>query len=78
MTPGVSTVTLNSSRERVGRHYIIVEYESHRAASLARRVLIPNNCLFDQKRTEIEWAKARRDTDREIDSQVRTLVLFAF
>jgi hypothetical protein len=71
MTPGVSTVTLNCSRERIGRHYVIVEYESHRAASLARRVLIPSNCLFDQARTEIEWAKSRRDAaDREIDNQV--------
>jgi len=64
-------VTLHSSKQRPGRHYIIVQYESHRAASLARRILIPNNCLFDQKMTEIEWAKSHQDADNDVDSRVQ-------
>lgn len=66
-------VTLHSSKQRPGRHYIIVQYESHRAASLARRILIPNNCLFDQKMTEIEWAKSHQDADNDVNSQICSL-----
>lgn len=39
------------------RGYAFVEYETHRAAALARRTLVPKkNYLFGQEIEKVDWA----------------------
>ncbi|XP_054719025.1 probable RNA-binding protein 46 [Uloborus diversus] len=62
-TPNVANVTVhNNWNTKLHKGYAIIEYESHRAASMARRILIPGNVkLFDQK-IKVEWALPETET----------------
>ncbi|XP_046399554.1 probable RNA-binding protein 46 isoform X2 [Ischnura elegans] len=60
MTPGVSRVTLHPSRSsnpfQRPKKYALVEYETHRAAAMARRVLVPQKMRFRGIRVVVDWA----------------------
>jgi RNA recognition motif-containing protein len=47
--------------------YAFVEYETHRAAALARRKLVPGRIfLFDQELERVDWAEPEPEVDDEI------------
>ena len=54
------------------RGYFYVEYESHRAAALARRKLVPNNvALLGMIISKVDWAEPEPEIDDAIMSKVQ-------
>jgi len=73
LTDGVTLVHLYSHPidKSKTRGYAFVEYESHRAAALARRKLVPGrNYLFDQEIERVDWAEPEPEVDEETMKKV--------
>ena len=78
LTEGVKNVILYSSPKdkTKARSYAFVEYESHRAAALARRTLVPRKIyLCGQEVHHVDWAEPEPEVDLEIMKKVK--ILFA-
>lgn len=76
LTDGVRDVILYPSKcdKSKNRGYAFVEYESHRAAALARRKLVPGNVfLLDQEIEKVDWAEPENEVDDEVICKVRIL-----
>ena len=53
-----------------------MEYESHRAAALARRKLVPGKIyLMGHEIEKVDWAEPENQVDDEIMSKVRVLFI---
>ena len=52
------------------RGFAFVDYESHRAASKARRKLIPDRVLLWGKEIAVDWAQPESEVEEEIMSKV--------
>merc|ERR1719412_1776860 len=78
LTDGVKNIILYPSlidKSKTGG-YAFVEYESHRAAALARRKLVPGRIfLCGQEVEKIDWAEPENEVDEETMSKVRVLFL---
>ncbi|KAL3316938.1 APOB1 complementation factor, partial [Cichlidogyrus casuarinus] len=55
------------------RGFAFVEYESHKAAAMARRKLIPSRCQLFGHQIAVDWAEPEREIDNETMSKVRVL-----
>lgn len=78
LTDGVRGVILYASQQdkSKSRGYAFVEYESHRAAALARRKLVPGRIfLCGQEIEKVDWAEPENEVDEETMSKVRVLFL---
>lgn len=78
LTDGVRDVIIYSSQQdkSKSRGYAFVEYESHRAAALARRKLVPGRIfLCGQEIEKVDWAEPENEVDEETMSKVRVLFL---
>lgn len=53
------------------RGFAFVEYESHRAAAMARRKLIPGRIPIFGQQLAVDWAEPERDPDENLMNQVR-------
>ncbi len=76
MTDGVREVILYPSQtdKSKTRRYAFVEYESHRAAALARRKLVPGRIyLFGQEIEKVDWAEPENEVDEDVMSKVSIL-----
>merc|ERR1719319_1616009 len=66
MTEGISNVILYPSQTEANRSrsYMFVEYESHRAAALTRRKLVPGKVfLFGVEVGQVDWAEPEPEVD---------------
>ncbi len=73
ITDGVRSVHLcpNPTDMSKTRGYAFVEYETHRAAALARRKLVPGRIfLFDQEIEKVDWAEPENEVDDEVMAKV--------
>ncbi len=73
ITEGVRDVILYQSQtdKSKTRGYAFVEYESHRAAALARRKLVPGRIyLLGQEIEKVDWAEPENEVDEEIMNKV--------
>lgn len=76
LTDGVRDVILYSSQTDKSRTrgYAFVEYESHRAAALARRKLVPQKFyLGGQEIEKVDWAEPENEIDEDVMSRVKVL-----
>ncbi|KAM9827379.1 putative RNA-binding protein 46 [Neosynchiropus ocellatus] len=55
------------------RHFAFVEYESHKAAAMARRKLIPGTFQLWGNTIQVDWAKPGKPADKEVLQLVRVL-----
>ena len=53
------------------RGFAFVEYESHRAAAMARRKLIPGRISIFGQQLAVDWAEPERDPDENQMNKVR-------
>ena len=78
LTDGVKSIILYPSLldKSKTRGYAFVEYESHRAAAIARRKLVLGRVfLCGQEVEKIDWAEPENEVDEEIMSKVKILFL---
>ena len=78
LTDGVKNIILYPSLldKSKTRGYAFVEYESHRAAAIARRKLLLGRIfLCGQEVEKIDWAEPENEVDEEIMSKVKILFL---
>ena len=76
LTGGVRDIILYPSQadKSKSRGYMFVEYESHRAAAMARKKLIKGNYhIYGQEIGTVDWAEPETDVDEETMSTVRIL-----
>ena len=76
LTGGVRDIILYPSQadKTKSRGYMFVEYESHRAAAMARKKLIKGNYhIYGQEIGTVDWAEPEHDVDEETMSTVRIL-----
>ena len=52
------------------RGFAFVEFESHRAAAMARRKLIPGRIQFWGQQIAVDWAEPEQDVDEDIMAKV--------
>jgi RNA recognition motif-containing protein len=81
LTEGVRNVILYSSQtdKSKTRGYAFVEYESHRAAALARRRLVPGRIfILGHEIEKVDWAEPENEVDEEVMSKVRFLALWSY
>jgi len=52
------------------RGFAFVEFDSHRAAAIARRKLIPGHVLLWGQPTAVDWAEPEHEVDEDIMSKV--------
>jgi len=74
LTDGVRKIILYPSPmdKNKTRGYAFVEYESHRAAALARRKLVPGRIyILGHEIEKVDWAEPENEVDEEIMSKVR-------
>ncbi|MEQ2308676.1 hypothetical protein AMECASPLE_030682 [Ameca splendens] len=62
--------TVDKSRNR---GFAFVEYESHKAAAMARRTLIPGTFQLWGHSIQVDWAEPEKDVDEEVMQRVRVL-----
>ncbi|RUS84130.1 hypothetical protein EGW08_008104 [Elysia chlorotica] len=55
------------------RGFAFVEYESHRAAAMARRKLVPGTVELWGQPIKVDWAEPEPEADEDVMSQVRVL-----
>ncbi|XP_027143553.1 putative RNA-binding protein 46 [Larimichthys crocea] len=55
------------------RGFAFVEYETHKAAAMARRKLIPGNFQLWGQSIQVNWAVPEKDADEEVMQRVRVL-----
>lgn len=72
ITEGVLNVILYPSvtDKTKSRGFAFVEYESHRAAAMARRKLIPGRIQLWNHDIAVDWAEPEPDIDEETMSKV--------
>ena len=76
LTGGVRDIILYPSQadKTKSRGYMFVEYESHRAAAMARKKLIKGNFhIYGQEIGTVDWAEPEHDVDEETMSTVKIL-----
>ena len=76
LTGGVRAIILYPSQadKTKSRGYMFVEYESHRAAAMARKKLIKGNYhIYGQEIGTVDWAEPETDVDEETMSTVKIL-----
>lgn len=75
VTEGVVDVIMYSSStdKNKNRGFAFVEYESHKAAAMARRKLIPGTFQIWGHSIKVNWAEPERDVDEEVMQRVRVL-----
>ena len=52
------------------RGYVFVEYESHRAAIMARRALMPGRCQLWGQAVAVDWAEPEHDVPEDVMAEV--------
>lgn len=74
VTEGVVDVIVYPSAvdKSKNRGFAFVEYESHRAAAMARRKLIPGRIQLWSHQIAVDWAEPEQDVDQETMSKVST------
>ena len=72
VTEGVVDVIVypSATDKAKNRGFAFVEYESHRAAAMARRKLIPGRIQLWGHQIAVDWAEPEQDVDEEIMSTV--------
>lgn len=75
VTEGVVDVIVypSSSDKTKNRGFAFVEYESHKAAAMARRKLIPGTFQLWGHSIQVDWAEPEKDVDEEVMQRVRVL-----
>ncbi|KAH9519226.1 APOB1 complementation factor [Bulinus truncatus] len=75
ITEGVVDVIVYPSAmdKSKNRGFAFVEYESHRAAAMARRKLIPGRVQLWGHAIAVDWAEPEPETDEDVMSTVRIL-----
>ncbi|XP_033751345.1 RNA-binding protein 47-like isoform X4 [Pecten maximus] len=75
VTEGVTDVIVYPSvvDKTKNRGFAFVEYESHRAAAMARRKLIPGRIQLWGNQIAVDWAEPEQDVDEDTMSKVRIL-----
>ncbi|NXY41855.1 RBM46 protein, partial [Ceuthmochares aereus] len=75
ITEGVVDVIVypNATDKTKNRGFAFVEYESHRAAAMARRRLIPGTFQLWGHTIQVDWADPEREVDEEIMQRVKVL-----
>lgn len=67
-TPGINDVIVytSSSNTLKNQGFALIEYESHRAASQARKILVPGDVKLFNQEINVDWATPQlEDTDDE-------------
>ncbi len=74
VTEGVVDVIVypSASDKTKNRGFAFVEYESHRAAAMARRKLINGRVDLWGHNIAVDWAEPELEVDADIMAQVRT------
>ncbi|XP_064603831.1 APOBEC1 complementation factor-like isoform X2 [Liolophura sinensis] len=77
VTDGVTDVIVYPSAidKAKNRGFAFVEYESHRAAAMARRKLIPGRIQLWGHQIAVDWAEPEQDVDEDVMSTVRILYM---
>ncbi|XP_073331276.1 probable RNA-binding protein 46 [Pagrus major] len=75
VTDGVVDVIVypSSTDKSRNRGFAFVEYESHKAAAMARRKLIPGTFQLWGHTIQVDWAEPEKDVDVEVMQRVRVL-----
>ncbi|PWA28132.1 hypothetical protein CCH79_00018270 [Gambusia affinis] len=75
VTDGVVDVIVypSSMDKSRNRGFAFVEYESHKAAAMARRTLIPGTFQLWGHSIQVDWAEPEKDVDEEVMQRVRVL-----
>ncbi|NWS73937.1 RBM46 protein, partial [Crotophaga sulcirostris] len=75
VTEGVVDVIVypNATDKTKNRGFAFVEYESHRAAAMARRRLIPGTFQLWGHTIQVDWADPEREVDEETMQRVKVL-----
>uniref|UniRef100_A0A3Q1G5I6 Probable RNA-binding protein 46 n=1 Tax=Acanthochromis polyacanthus TaxID=80966 RepID=A0A3Q1G5I6_9TELE len=75
VTDGVTDVIVypSSTDKSRNRGFAFVEYESHKAAAMARRKLIPGTFQLWGHSIQVDWAEPEKDVDEEVMQRVRVL-----
>ena len=76
LTSGVRDIILYPSQadKSKSRGYMFVEYDSHRAAALARKKLVQGSMfLFGHEIGQVDWAEPEHEVDEETMSTVKIL-----
>ncbi|XP_017573249.1 probable RNA-binding protein 46 isoform X1 [Pygocentrus nattereri] len=75
VTDGVVDVIVypSATDKSKNRGFAFVEYESHKAAAMARRKLIPGTFQLWGHTIQVDWAEPEKDVDEETMQRVRVL-----
>ncbi|KAG9273828.1 probable RNA-binding protein 46 [Astyanax mexicanus] len=75
VTDGVVDVIVypSAADKSMNRGFAFVEYESHKAAAMARRKLVPGTFQMWGHTIQVDWAEPERNVDDEIMQKVRVL-----
>ncbi|XP_009994207.1 PREDICTED: probable RNA-binding protein 46 [Chaetura pelagica] len=75
LTEGVVDVIVypNATDKTKNRGFAFVEYESHRAAAMARRRLIPGTFQLWGHPVQVDWADPEKEVDEETMQRVKVL-----
>ncbi|XP_072513306.1 probable RNA-binding protein 46 [Salminus brasiliensis] len=75
VTDGVLDVIVypSATDKSKNRGFAFVEYESHKAAAMARRKLIPGTFQLWGHTIQVDWAEPEKDVDEETMQRVRVL-----
>ncbi|NWW95278.1 RBM46 protein, partial [Rhynochetos jubatus] len=75
VTEGVVDVIVypNASDKTKNRGFAFVEYESHRAAAMARRRLVPGTFQLWGHTVVVDWAEPEKEADEETMQRVKVL-----
>uniref|UniRef100_A0A3Q2GQ87 Probable RNA-binding protein 46 n=1 Tax=Cyprinodon variegatus TaxID=28743 RepID=A0A3Q2GQ87_CYPVA len=75
VTDGVVDVIVypNFAEKSHNRGYAFVEYGSHKAAAMARRMLMPGTFQLWGQSIQVDWAEPEKDVDEEVMQRVRVL-----
>lgn len=75
VTEGVMDVIVypSATDKTKNRGFAFVEYESHRAAAMARRKLIPGRIQLWNHQIAVDWAEPEQDVDEDVMDKVKIL-----
>ncbi|CAJ1048276.1 probable RNA-binding protein 46 [Xyrichtys novacula] len=75
VSDGVVDVILypSSTDKSKNRGFAFVEYDSHKAAAIARRKLIPGALQLWGHNIQVDWAEPEKEVDEEVMQRVRVL-----
>jgi len=75
VTEGVVDVIVypSATDKAKNRGFAFVEYESHRAAAMARRKLVPGRIQLWNHQIAVDWAEPEQEVDEDIMSRVKIL-----